>query len=140
MLEVEHIGSTAVPGMASKPIIDIMAGVKSMAVAESLLVPLRDFGYVTPTDCNEGLLDRRWLMRQTGGQRTHHLHLVVLGGEGWCRTVKFRDLLRNHPNAAKRYESMKTQLLEITEADRTKYAQAKTIIIEELLQEYGQSH
>src|ERR1700691_3201237 len=74
---IEHIGSTAVPGLAAKPIIDILAGVGSMSEADSLLEPLCAHGYETSAEFSASLPDRRWLMRQALGRRTHHLHLVV---------------------------------------------------------------
>lgn len=133
LLEIQHIGSTAVPGLASKPIIDIMAAVQSMNVADRLLGPLREFGYVTPPECNANLHERRWLMRHAKGHRTHHLHLVRLSSEGWQRTIKFRDVLRSKPAAAQEYMLLKLELARTVGADRVKYIQGKTAFIEELL-------
>ena len=62
-IDIEHIGSTAVPGLGAKPIIDMIAGLKSFNQADELLGPLREYGYATPPNCNEGLFDRRWLLR-----------------------------------------------------------------------------
>lgn len=136
IVQIEHIGSTAVPGLSAKPIIDMMAGMRSMEDADYLLAPLRDYGYVTPPECNAGLVDRRWLMRHSSARRTHHLHLVVLGGLGWRRTLRFRDLLRAHPDAAAQYEELKMRLVRVAGSDRTGYALAKTEFIEDLLQKY----
>lgn len=79
LIDVQHIGSTAIPRMPAKPIIDIMAGVASMAMADDLFDPLLGYGYVTSVEFNASLTDRRWFMRHANGQRTHHLHLVVSG-------------------------------------------------------------
>jgi len=86
-LGIEHIGSTAVPELAAKPIVDIMAAVPSMEAADRLLAVLCQNGYATSAEFNATLRDRRWLMRQFNGRRTHHLHLVLPGGRYWnvCR-------------------------------------------------------
>src|SRR4051812_46323704 len=77
---IEHIGSTAVPRLAAKPIIDILAGLGSISEADALLQPLCAHGYETSAEFNATLPDRRWLMRHAHGRRTHHLHLVIFGG------------------------------------------------------------
>ncbi len=134
--EIQHIGSTAVPGLDAKPIIDMMAAVSSMKVADSLLKPLRQFGYVTPPDCNLYLHDRRWLLRHRAGHRTHHLHLLLHSSEGWRRTIAFRDTLREHPHLAKAYLAIKVELARTSGSDRNKYIKGKTEFIEELLKKY----
>lgn len=134
---IEHIGSTAVPGLDAKPIIDMMAAVKSMKVADKLLVPLRDFGYVTPDDCNANLLERRWLMRHHGGHRTYHLHLVEVASEGWNRTLKFRDALRANAKLAQSYTQLKLRLIRSGGSDRDKYIQGKTSFVEDALRNFS---
>ena len=136
ILEIEHIGSTAVPGLAAKPIIDMMGAVRSMEVADKLLGPLREFGYVTPPECNANLPERRWLMRHANGHRTHHLHLIRLSTDGWRRTLKFRDILRSDPSAAQAYKELKLQLAKSVGDDRDKYIQGKTAFIEDLLKKF----
>lgn len=136
LLGIEHIGSTAVPGLDAKPIIDMMAAVRSMEVADSLLQPLREFGYATPPDCNANLAERRWLLRQRGGHRTHHLHLVKANSEGWLRTIAFRDILRKHPNEAEAYRALKVELARESATDRSRYIRGKTEFVEGLLKKY----
>lgn len=136
LLDIQHIGSTAVPGLDAKPIIDMMAAVKSMDVADKLLVPLRDFGYVTPPECNANLQERRWLMRHANGHRTHHLHMVKLGSEGWNRTIKFREILRSNPASAQAYKELKLKLAESAGSGRDKYIQGKTEFIDKLLKRF----
>lgn len=89
-IAIEHFGSTAVPGLAAKPVIDILGGVRSMEVADSLLGPVCALGYETSPEFNATLPDRRFLRRCAGDVRTHHLHLVVLGGEQWQHRLRFR--------------------------------------------------
>src|SRR6185312_10361312 len=94
LLQIEHFGSTAIPGMVSKPIIDILAGVESMAIADEIFEALLVNGYTTSRDFNAKLPDRRWFMRVANGRRTHHLHIVEFGGRQWRVRLHFRDALR----------------------------------------------
>ena len=126
LLEVQHIGSTAIPGMAAKPIIDIMIGVASMAVADLLMVPLIGAGYTTSAEFNATLVDRRWFMRHAEGRRTHHLHVMPLGGDEWRRRLRFREVLRASPALAGQYLQLKQQLASRYAGDREQYTDAKT--------------
>ena len=134
---IEHIGSTAVPGLAAKPIIDILAGVGSLTEADALLEPLCAHGYETSAKFNATLSDRRWLMRHASGRRTHHLHLVVFGGKPWISWVKFRDLLRADASIATRYEQLKDELAGQHRHDREAYTHAKAAFIDEVLATAG---
>jgi len=130
---IEHFGSTAVPRLAAKPIIDILAGVGTLREADALLQPLCAHGYETSAEFNATLPDRRWLMRHALGRRTHHLHLVVFGGEPWIRRLQFRDALRADATIAARYEQLKRELAGQHRHDREAYTQAKTAFIDEVL-------
>ena len=132
-VEVAHIGSTAIPGLKAKPIIDIMAGVKSMAVAEALAEPLCQSGYTTSVEFNKTLGDRKWFMRWANGRRTHHLHVVVHGAKPWSERIRFRDTLRQQPELAARYAALKSQLAETHPTDREAYTDAKTEFIRAVL-------
>lgn len=125
LIDVQHIGSTAIPGMPAKPIIDVMAGVASMAMTDALFEPILDHGYVTSVEFNAGLTDRRWFMRHANGRRTHHLHVVVHNGELWRQRLAFRDALCADPTQAKRYAAFKRKLASRHHADREAYTQAK---------------
>ena len=129
LLDVQHFGSTAIPGMPAKPIIDILAGVESMAVAESLVEPLLRSSYTTSAEFNATLADRRWFMRWADGRRTHHLHLVILGGIEWRRRLCFRDVLRSDSELAHRYALLKQELTVQHSADREAYTNAKTAFV-----------
>ncbi|MGR2738057.1 GrpB family protein [Billgrantia sp. Q4P2] len=134
LLDVQHIGSTAIPGMPAKPIIDIMAGVASMAMADALFDPILDHGYVTSIEFNASLSDRRWFMRHANGQRTHHLHVVVHDGELWHQRLAFRDALRADPTQATRYAALKHELASRHQADREAYTQAKGDFIRSIVE------
>lgn len=126
VLAVEHIGSTAVPGMPAKPTIDILAAVPSMEVAHSLLEPILALGYTTSREFNATLTDRRWFMRSFNGKRTHHLHVVVHLGQVWLEWLRFRDLLRLNPSLAHSYLQLKAELAVRFRQDREAYTNAKT--------------
>ncbi|MEP6756588.1 MAG: GrpB family protein [Chthonomonadales bacterium] len=126
LLDIQHFGSTAIPGMTAKPIIDILAGVESMTVADSLVDALLASCYTTSAEFNKTLTDRRWFMRWADGRRTHHLHIVVFGGDEWQRRLRFRDILRSDTNLAHRYALLKQELAAKHSADREAYTQAKS--------------
>jgi GrpB-like predicted nucleotidyltransferase (UPF0157 family) len=132
-IDIQHIGSTAVPGLQAKPVIDVLAGVASMAEARALAEPLCRSGYTTSAEFNETLLERQWFMRWADGHRTHHLHIVVFGEDSWNEHLGFRDALRRLPELAMRYASLKAQLAVQHVADREAYTQAKAAFIQSVL-------
>ncbi len=138
-LAIEHVGSTAVPGMAAKPIIDIAGGVRSMEVADVLLTLLCQNGYSTSAEFNATLTNQRWLMRHADGHRTHHLHLVVHEDREWRRKIAFRNALRADPETARRYHVLKSGLAEAMGSDRDAYTSAKTEFVEEILRSHEAS-
>ncbi len=134
-LAIEHIGSTAVPGLAAKPIIDLVAAVTSMEIADTLLPSLCAKGYTTSAEFNLTLKDRRWLMRHFAGRRTHHLHLVLMNAEDWLNKLRFRDLLRSDTFVAGEYLKLKKSLAESVGSDREAYSEAKTDFINKVLEQ-----
>ena len=132
-IELQHIGSTAVPGLPAKPIIDILAGVDSMEVAESVAEPLCVSGYTTSVEFNKTLSDRKWFMRWANGHRTHHLHVVVHGGSAWQERLRFRDSLRSNADLADRYAALKSRLAEKHFNDREAYTDAKSDFVRSVL-------
>lgn len=131
-IDIEHIGSTAVPGLMAKPVIDILAGVSSMAEARSLSPVLLDAAYSTSAEFNATLTDRQWFMRWADGRRTHHLHVVVHGGPAWRRHLRFRDALRSDAILAARYAALKAGLAVRHGADREAYTEAKTAFVQSI--------
>jgi GrpB-like predicted nucleotidyltransferase (UPF0157 family) len=128
-IAVEHIGSTAVPALTAKPVIDILAGVESIAEAEALAPRICDSGYGTSAALNATLTDRKWFMRWANGHRTHHLHLVVHDGPVWHEHLRFRDLLRAQPALREQYLQLKSQLAQAHAHDREAYTVAKSEFI-----------
>ncbi|QBK04919.1 GrpB family protein [Hylemonella gracilis] len=139
-IDVQHVGSTAVPGLAAKPIIDILASVTSMAVAESVIAPLCAVGYTTSAEYNATLSDRKWLMRWADGRRTHHLHVAVHDGPVWREWLRFRDALRAQPALAARYAEWKADCAGKHPRDREAYTQAKAEFIRAVTKTLAVSH
>jgi len=137
LLAVEHIGSTAVPGLAAKPIIDMIAAVPSMEVADRVVERLSGGGYITSVEFNCSLGDRRWLMRHAGGHRTHHLHLVLVNSRHWTQCISFRDALRRDSRLAACYADLKQRLALQFGADRDAYGNAKAEFIASALSADG---
>ena len=110
--QIEHVGSTAVPGLGAKPIIDIMIGVHSLLDAEYRVSELARIEYEYVPEYEAELPDRRYFRKPFTRPRTHHLHVVALGSEFWKKHLRFRDYLRAHPDIAGEYYELKLQLAE----------------------------
>jgi len=134
LIGIEHFGSTAIPGMAAKPIIDILIAVRSLAEARAMVAePLQRLDYVYWADNPK--TDRMFFvngMPPYGARRTHHVHITEPTGEMWLR-LTFRDYLRTHPDEAQRYERLKRDLAAVHHADREAYTDAKATFVEEIL-------
>ncbi len=129
---VEHIGSTAVPGLPAKPIIDLLVGVRRLDEARPCIAPLAAIGYAYVPEYEAFIPDRRYFRKGAFGARTHHLHMVVIGGEIWNAHVRFRDWLRDHPDDARRYADLKRELAAKFRDDREAYTDGKTAFIREI--------
>lgn len=134
---IEHVGSTAVAGLPAKPVIDIVAIVASMGVADAILPRLVEAGYSFSAEFNERLGDSRWLMKHANGRRTHHLHLVLAESMHWTGKIRFRDLLRSDAALAARYAALKKELAAKYAQDRDAYTEAKTLFVNEALASAG---
>jgi len=127
---IEHIGSTAVVGLAAKPVIDLAVAVDSVEDAQAPLVEtLAAIGY-EPFDA--GMVGRLLFVRGTNGQRTHHLHVLPLARWHDLKERLFRDWLREHPEDRDRYASLK-RALAARFSDISSYTRAKTDLIQELV-------
>ena len=130
---IEHVGSTAAPGIAAKPVIDILVGLPSLAEAESRIDALESCGYHYVPEYERDLPERRYYRRPLVPPRTHHLHCVVESSEFWRRHLAFRDHLRSHPDDAREYGAMKAELAAKHPTDGVAYTQAKSPFIEKIL-------
>jgi GrpB-like predicted nucleotidyltransferase (UPF0157 family) len=130
---IEHFGSTSVPGLSAKPIIDILVEVSSLEDTKKQIVPILDAeGYEyfwRPAFGNDGPPYYTWFIkRNSEGKRTHHIHMVEEDSELWDR-LYFRDYLRQFPTEAKRYDELKRKLSEEYSNDRVKYTEEKSDFI-----------
>ncbi|MDX1534073.1 MAG: GrpB family protein [Thermoplasmata archaeon] len=130
---VEHIGSTAVPGLASKPIIDIMPGLKALQDAQACIEPLSRIGYEYVPEYEEELPQRRYFRKGPETGRTHHLHMVETSSDFWRRHLLFRDYVRTHPTTAREYEALKIRLAREHGSDREGYTEGKTSFVEDVV-------
>jgi GrpB-like predicted nucleotidyltransferase (UPF0157 family) len=132
--EIEHVGSTAVSGLAAKPVIDIMVGVKSLDESPILVERLVDIGYEYVPEFERVLPFRRYFRKMREGRRTHQIHLVERSNaEWWDRHLLFRDYLRAHPEAAQDYARLKRDLSRRLGGDRVAYTDAKSGFISEIV-------
>ena len=132
VVEIEHIGSTAVPGLGAKPIIDIMAGVSRLADAEECIEPLQSIGYEYVPEYKVEIPERRYFRK--GPVTAHrHLHMVEVVSEFWKRHLLFRDYLRVHPEVASEYLALKKDLAARYGTERNSYTEAKTTFIEQVV-------
>lgn len=130
VIAIEHIGSTAVPGLGAKPIIDIMAAVRRLPDAEQCVEPLRTIGFEYVPEYNDVIPERRYFHKGPSGARTRHLHMVELTSDFWEKHLLFRDFLRTHPEEARRYCQLKKELATKLGSAREAYTEAKTSFIE----------
>lgn len=133
VLSLEHFGSTAVPGLGGKPIIDIMGGVRRLAEAEQCVAPLAHIGYEYVREYNELIPERRYFHKGAPEARLFHLHMVEHNGDFWEKHLLFRDWLRSHPEDAQRYYQLKKDLVARFGRDREGYTQAKTPFVESIV-------
>ncbi|MBS1134527.1 MAG: hypothetical protein H6R02_1668 [Burkholderiaceae bacterium] len=131
--QIEHIGSTSVPGLAAKPIIDMLVGVRSLDEFERHCDRLSVYGYEYIPEYERALPDRRFFKRVVRGIRTHHVHVVEVNGLYWKRYLKFRDSLRCDAWLSKRYAELKRRLAARFRFDRDAYTNGKTGFVEAVL-------
>jgi len=125
VLAVEHIGSTAVPGIMAKPVIDIMVVVPNIAEAPTFFDLLEQLKYLYFPYDEKRTPERRWFCKPNRTSRTHHLHLVESGSRWHHAVLAFRDFLREHRDEAARYETLKRDLASRFPGDREAYTEGK---------------
>lgn len=128
LVGIEHIGSTSVPGLVAKPVIDVMAAIATLDDASSILEPLTDLGYDYVPEYEVELPERRYFRKGRRGSNgdKYHLHVVEPDGRFWRRHLAFRDYLRAHPEAAREYAQLKRRLAGEHGTDMDAYTDAKT--------------
>ena len=106
VLEIQHVGSTAIPGMIAKPIIDILAAVSDFERAFGCVTTIEQLGYEYKGE-SEGQQQYYFVK---GNPARYHLYLVERSGEMWVTRVAFRDYVIRHPEIARQYADLKQQL------------------------------
>ena len=130
---IEHFGSTAIPKLPAKPIIDIFIIIGDVSVWPHLVAPLSSLGYIHWA--GNPRTDRMFFVKGMppfGSRRSHHVHVTETRGEMWQR-LAFRNYLRAHPEEAGIYEQLKRRLATEHPTDREAYTDAKSAYIESVM-------
>ncbi len=128
-VSIEHIGSTSVPGLGAKPIIDVLLGAPSLQVIEARMAQLAKVGYRYVPEFEKAIPERRYFDKPHGQPGHFHLHAVVKDSPFWRDHLAFRDALRNNITLADEYWKLKRKLVGRFPYDRGAYADAKTAFI-----------
>ncbi|MGD6856433.1 GrpB family protein [Bacillus infantis] len=129
ILNVFHIGSTAIPNIKAKPVIDIMVEVTNIKNVDHYNIPLEQLGYEALGE--NGIPGRRFF-KKGGDNRTHHIHFFEQGNEEINRHLTFRDYMREHPEEALRYSQLKESLAEKFPNNIERYIEGKNDYIKEV--------
>jgi len=109
ILSVHHVGSTAVPGLVAKPVLDVLIGVSDLQEAVACIPSLATLGFEYGPD--DDIAERHWFRGRRGGLRTHHLSLAEPTSTYFVDTLAFRDALRSSPELAREYTNLKAELV-----------------------------
>lgn len=136
VIDIQHVGSTAIPGLSAKPILDIQVAAKSLDEMKIIAVPaLQKMGY--EYWANNPDPERLFFVKGMppfGEKRTHHIHIVEPTSRHWVDKIRFRDYLISHPEAAKEYEQLKIKLAQQHTLDREEYTNAKAEFVKRILE------
>jgi GrpB-like predicted nucleotidyltransferase (UPF0157 family) len=131
---IEHIGSTAVPNLMAKPVIDIMFGVESLVSSRPAIDIMEKNGYCYfPYKADV----MHWFCKPSDAHRTHHLHLVPFESDLWKERIQFRDILRSKRTIAKDYEELKKELAVKYANDRELYTDLKYPFIKKVTESFS---
>ncbi len=117
------------PGLAGKPVIDVMIGLRNFADADSLVPKVVALGYTYIPEYEDVMPERRFFKKIQSGKITHHIHMVEINSPFWERHLLFRDYLRENPEVATEYGLLKKELAKCQWKDTNDYAEAKTQFI-----------
>lgn len=132
---VEHIGSTSVPGMPAKPVIDLMVGVSGYERFDEIRAALESVAYVWDPAAERDEPARKVFRKGPADPvrlRSHHLHLTIEGSGYWERILAFRDQLRRDPAAAAEYAAVKADLLRTCGGDSRAYTRGKHEVVKKI--------
>lgn len=129
ILEIEHIGSTSVENLGAKPIIDIMIGVKTLALDIQIIPKIESLGYIYVKKYENIIPFRRFFTKDKNTLREFHIHLVEKDTDFWKKHLVFRDKLRKSSEIMNSYYNLKLELAEKFRTDTSKYTDAKADFI-----------
>jgi GrpB-like predicted nucleotidyltransferase (UPF0157 family) len=129
VVAIFHFGSTAIPGVSAKPIIDILMTVDDIKTADEFSAKLAALGYVAVGEY--GITGRRFFFKGSNDSRSHHLHIYGHDNPHVLRHIAFRDFLRTHPVTARRYAQLKEQLAHEFPEDMDGYISGKNDFVKE---------
>ncbi len=130
-VDIQHIGSTAIPGLAAKPIIDLTVGVAQIADAEKCILPLEEMGF---SYGGEVFIRDHFFTKGKEEDITHHLHMVEFNGDHWRNYLCFRDYLRGNQQAMVEYGNLKAELATKFPDCRETYTESKAAFIKGIIQ------
>jgi len=130
VLDIQHVGSTSIPGMIAKPILDIGIAVRNFEEASVCIPPIEQLGYEYKGEF--GIPRRHYFVK--GNPRTHHIHMNEIDSRDWENQVLFRDYLVQWPNLAEDYITLKARLAQQFPTDREAYLDGKASFIEMILE------
>jgi len=137
LLGIEHIGSTSVPGLPAKPIIDMMILIDNHKNAENFIPKLKNLGYNFDPNAHTDKSTERHLLRK-GKPTQFHLSIAYESrGCFWKRQLAFRDYLRKHPNERDRYAKLKRKLIVKDPTGKDAYIEGKTDLVNKILDSAG---
>jgi GrpB-like predicted nucleotidyltransferase (UPF0157 family) len=128
---VEHVGSTAVPGLVAKPIIDVQPGLRAFNDGFACVEPMVRLGYTSRGEW--GMPGRHYFVRDDADGLREHVHMLVVDSDRWHEMPLFRDYLIAHSAEARAYEALKQRLAEQFRFDREAYTQSKTAFVQDVL-------
>jgi GrpB-like predicted nucleotidyltransferase (UPF0157 family) len=128
---IHHIGSTALPGIHAKPIIDILAVTSDLSLLDNTAPSLEALGYESLGEF--GIPGRRYFRKDNpAGERTHQFHAFQIGSPQIARHLAFRDFLRAHPEDARNYDELKQRLAKLHPNDISAYTDGKDVFIQDI--------
>ena len=137
LLEIHHVGSTAVPGLHAKPIIDILTILDDTADINSFNHAMEGIGYRVRGECLDapvpGTPGRFYFSKDTNGIRSHHVHVCAQAHQEICDKLALRDYLRNHRDVAAAYEDLKRRAAAAHRFNNIGYMRAKDVFVKSIL-------
>jgi len=129
IIDIHHIGSTAIPGIKAKPVIDILVEVKDIEAVDQYNHEMEELGYEV---MGEYGIPKRRFFRKGGNKRTHHIHIFQAGNEEIERHINFKEYLITHPDKRREYSKLKEKLANKYTYDVESYTNGKSDFIKEI--------